>query len=57
MLWDRMLPPVHQHGHLEAADDGELTFTDSLPARLATVKAGFGHGISGVRFRRLALRD
>lgn len=26
----------------EAADDGELTFTDALPERLATVAAGFG---------------
>ncbi|MGO4858503.1 flavin-containing monooxygenase [Arthrobacter sp. 2MCAF14] len=33
---------VRLHGHLEAADDGELTFTDDLPERLATVEAGFG---------------
>jgi putative flavoprotein involved in K+ transport len=33
---------VQLHGHLEAADDGELTFTDDLPQRLATVEAGFG---------------
>jgi putative flavoprotein involved in K+ transport len=33
---------IRLHGHLEAADDGELTFTDDLPARLATVEAGFG---------------
>ena len=30
---------VRLHGHLEAADDGELTFTDDLPERLATVEA------------------
>lgn len=30
------------HGHLEAADDGELTFTDDLPERFATVEVGFG---------------
>ncbi|UKA63769.1 flavin-containing monooxygenase [Arthrobacter sp. FW306-04-A] len=33
---------IRLHGHLEAADDGELTFTDDLPERLATVEAGFG---------------
>lgn len=33
---------IRLHGHLEAADDGELTFTDDLPQRLATVEAGFG---------------
>jgi putative flavoprotein involved in K+ transport len=32
---------VRLHGHLEAADDGELTFSDDLPERLATVEAGF----------------
>lgn len=30
------------HGHLEGADDGELTFTDDLPERLAMVEGGFG---------------
>ncbi|WP_284981189.1 NAD(P)/FAD-dependent oxidoreductase [Arthrobacter sp. efr-133-TYG-118] len=33
---------IRLHGHLEAADDGELTFTDDLPERLAIVEAGFG---------------
>jgi putative flavoprotein involved in K+ transport len=33
---------VRLHGHLEAADDGELVFTDDLAARLALVEAGFG---------------
>lgn len=33
---------IRLHGNLEAADDGELTFTDDLPERLATVEAGFG---------------
>jgi putative flavoprotein involved in K+ transport len=33
---------VRLHGHLEAADDGELLFTDDLPQRLAMVEAGFG---------------
>lgn len=33
---------VRLHGHLEAADDGELVFSDDLPERLATVEAGFG---------------
>jgi putative flavoprotein involved in K+ transport len=32
---------IRLHGHLEAADDGELTFTDDLPERLAMVEAGF----------------
>jgi putative flavoprotein involved in K+ transport len=32
---------VRLHGHLEAADDGELTFSDDLPERLAFVEAGF----------------
>ncbi|HKU32105.1 MAG TPA: NAD(P)/FAD-dependent oxidoreductase [Arthrobacter sp.] len=29
------------HGHLEAAHDGELVFTDDLAERLATVESGF----------------
>lgn len=33
---------VRLHGHLEAADDGELVFSDDLPERLAAVEAGFG---------------
>ncbi len=33
---------VRLHGHLEAADDGVLTFTDDLPQRLARVESGFG---------------
>lgn len=33
------------HGHLEGADDGELTFTDDLPERLAMVEGGFGQRI------------
>ncbi|MBB6404202.1 NAD(P)/FAD-dependent oxidoreductase [Arthrobacter sp. AZCC_0090] len=33
---------IRLHGHLEAADDGELTFTDDLAERLAAVEAGFG---------------
>lgn len=32
---------VRLHGHLEAADDGGLTFSDDLPERLASVEAGF----------------
>jgi putative flavoprotein involved in K+ transport len=32
---------VRLHGHLEAADDGELVFSDDLPERLALVEAGF----------------
>lgn len=33
---------VRLHGHLEAADDGGLVFSDDLPERLALVEAGFG---------------
>jgi putative flavoprotein involved in K+ transport len=33
---------VRLHGHLDAADDGDLHFSDDLPERLATVEAGFG---------------
>jgi putative flavoprotein involved in K+ transport len=33
---------VRLHGHLEAADGGDLLFTDDLPERLAMVEAGFG---------------
>ncbi|MCA4133997.1 NAD(P)/FAD-dependent oxidoreductase [Arthrobacter sp. M4] len=33
---------MHLHGHLEGVDDGEVTFTDDLPERLAAVEAGFG---------------
>jgi putative flavoprotein involved in K+ transport len=33
---------VQLHGHLETAADGDLHFTDDLPARLAMVEAGFG---------------
>jgi putative flavoprotein involved in K+ transport len=32
---------VRLHGHLEAADDGELVFSDDLPERLGMVEAGF----------------
>ena len=32
---------VRLHGHLEAADDGDLVFSDDLAERLATVEAGF----------------
>ena len=32
---------VRLHGHLEAADDGDLVFSDDLPERLAMVGAGF----------------
>ncbi|GAB3564439.1 NAD(P)/FAD-dependent oxidoreductase [Arthrobacter alkaliphilus] len=39
---------VRLHGHLEAADDGELTFTDDLPERLATVEAGFAQRMGRV---------
>jgi putative flavoprotein involved in K+ transport len=33
---------VRLHGHLEAADDGDLFFSDDLPERLGLVEAGFG---------------
>ncbi|MBO1266627.1 flavin-containing monooxygenase [Arthrobacter cavernae] len=36
---------MHLHGHLEAADDGELTFSDDLPERLAAVEAGFSQRV------------
>lgn len=32
---------VRLHGHLEAADDGELTFSDDLQDRLGTVETAF----------------
>jgi putative flavoprotein involved in K+ transport len=32
---------VRLHGHLEAADDGELTFSDDLPERLGIVESVF----------------
>ena len=32
---------VRLHGHLEAADDGDLVFSDDLPHRLNLVEAGF----------------
>jgi putative flavoprotein involved in K+ transport len=32
---------VRLHGHLDAADDGDLVFSDDLAERLATVEAGF----------------
>lgn len=32
---------VRLHGHLEAADDGDLVFSDDLPDRLALVEAAF----------------
>jgi putative flavoprotein involved in K+ transport len=32
---------VRLHGHLEAADDGELIFSDDLPERLGTVESVF----------------
>ncbi|MFC8041269.1 flavin-containing monooxygenase [Paenarthrobacter sp. NPDC057355] len=33
---------MHLHGHLEAIDDGDLTFSDDLPERLAAVESAFG---------------
>jgi putative flavoprotein involved in K+ transport len=33
---------VRLHGHLQEVDDGDLVFSDDLPARLALVEAGFG---------------
>ncbi|MEZ2392170.1 flavin-containing monooxygenase [bacterium RCC_150] len=33
---------IRLHGHLEAADDGAVVFTDDLAERLATVESGFG---------------
>lgn len=32
---------IRLHGHLEAADDGDLVFSDDLAERLATIEAGF----------------
>jgi putative flavoprotein involved in K+ transport len=32
---------VRLHGHLEAADDGDLVFSDDLPERLSLVEAAF----------------
>ena len=33
---------VRLHGRFEGTDDGDLVFSDDLPARLALVEAGFG---------------
>jgi putative flavoprotein involved in K+ transport len=33
---------IHLHGHLEAIDDGVITFSDDLPERLAAVESAFG---------------
>jgi len=33
---------IHLHGHLEAVDDGAITFSDDLPERLAAVESAFG---------------
>ncbi|MEV7660487.1 NAD(P)/FAD-dependent oxidoreductase [Paenarthrobacter sp. NPDC089316] len=33
---------VHLHGHLEAVDDGDITFSDDLPERLAAIESVFG---------------
>jgi putative flavoprotein involved in K+ transport len=35
---------VRLHGHLEAADDGDLVFSDDLPERLAVVETTFTSG-------------
>ncbi|MDQ0822340.1 hypothetical protein QFZ79_000077 [Arthrobacter sp. V4I6] len=35
---------VRLHGHLEAADDGDLVFSDDLPERLGRVEAAFHSG-------------
>ncbi|WOH19810.1 NAD(P)/FAD-dependent oxidoreductase [Paenarthrobacter sp. GOM3] len=32
---------MHLHGHVESIDDGDITFSDDLPERLATVEAVF----------------
>ena len=32
---------IRLHGHLDAADDGDLVFSDDLAERLATIEAGF----------------
>ncbi|MFW0772719.1 flavin-containing monooxygenase [Paenarthrobacter nitroguajacolicus] len=32
---------MHLHGHLETIDDGDITFSDDLPDRLATVESIF----------------
>ena len=32
---------IRLHGHLEAADDGDITFSDDLPERLAAVESAF----------------
>lgn len=32
---------MHLHGRLETIDDGDVTFSDDLPERLATVESGF----------------
>lgn len=32
---------MHLHGRLENIDDGDITFTDDLPERMATVESGF----------------
>ncbi|MDR6986002.1 putative flavoprotein involved in K+ transport [Paenarthrobacter nitroguajacolicus] len=33
---------MHLHGHLESIDDGDITFSDDLPERLAAVESAFG---------------
>ncbi|MDI2036773.1 flavin-containing monooxygenase [Paenarthrobacter nitroguajacolicus] len=33
---------MHLHGHLESVDDGDITFSDDLPERLAAVESAFG---------------
>ncbi|MGJ3189639.1 flavin-containing monooxygenase [Paenarthrobacter sp. FR1] len=33
---------MHLHGHLESIDDGDITFSDDLPERLAAVESVFG---------------
>jgi len=32
---------MHLHGHLESVDDGDITFSDDLPNRLAAVESAF----------------
>jgi len=33
---------MHLHGHLETVDDGDITFSDDLPERLAAAESAFG---------------
>ncbi|GAA3275802.1 hypothetical protein AAU01_16180 [Paenarthrobacter aurescens] len=33
---------MHVHGHVESIDDGDITFSDDLPERLAAVESLFG---------------